>query len=60
MTRSTFAIPILFALLSLAGLVIALTGDGWRDLVSWAALSVPILGVLWAAIRHPNAKDLSR
>lgn len=60
MIRSTFAIPVLLALLSLAGLVTALTGDGWRDLFSSAALSAPLLGVLWAATRRFFAKDPSR
>lgn len=49
MTRSTFALPAAIALLSFAGLVIALTGDGWRDALSWAALSAPLIGVTWAA-----------
>lgn len=54
MIRSTFAIPVAIALLSLAGLVIALTGDGWRDALSWAALSVPVIAVGWAAARRPS------
>lgn len=49
MIRSTFALPIVLALLSLAGLVIALSGDGWPDTLSWGALSAPILVVIWAA-----------
>jgi hypothetical protein len=48
MTRSTFALPVAIALLSLLGLILALTGDGWRDLLSWAGLSAPALAVLWA------------
>lgn len=51
MIRSTFRIPALIALLSLAGLVIALTGENWRDTLSWAALSAPVLAVIWAAAR---------
>ncbi|WP_300973786.1 hypothetical protein [Sphingomonas sp. LHG3406-1] len=57
MTRPTFAIPALLALLSLAGLVVALTGEGWRDLVSWAALSAPLIAVIWAATRVAHRKD---
>lgn len=49
MTRSTFALPAVLALLSLAGLIIALTGEGLRDILSWAALSAPVLTVIWAA-----------
>ena len=48
MTRSTFTLPALIALLSLAGLVLALTGEGWRDGLSWAALSAPLLAIAWA------------
>ena len=48
MTRSTFALPILIALASLAGLVSALTGDGWRDWIAWAGLLVPVAAVGWA------------
>lgn len=54
MTRSTFAVPIALALLSLAGLVLALTGDGWRDALAWAALSVPAIAVGWAAARRSS------
>ena len=52
MIRSTFAIPVMLALLSLLGLVVALTGDGWRDTLSWAALAAPLLAVLWAVTRR--------
>lgn len=60
MTRSTFLIPALLALVSLAGLVIALTGEGWRDLLSWAALSAPLAAVLWAIARPSSSKDFSK
>lgn len=43
-----FALPLLIAVLSLVGLVAALTGDGWRDAASWAALAVPVAAVAWA------------
>ncbi|KTE30418.1 MULTISPECIES: hypothetical protein [unclassified Sphingopyxis] len=46
--RSIFRVPLLLALISIAGLVVALTGDGWRDGASWAALAIPILAVGWA------------
>lgn len=49
MTRSTFALPALIALSTVIGLVVALTGDGWRDWTSWAALAVPLLAIGWAA-----------
>lgn len=49
MTRSTFALPALIALATVVGLVIALTGNGWRDWMSWIALCVPLVAIGWAA-----------
>ncbi len=45
---AVFAAPTAIALLSLVGLVSALTGDGLRDLVSWLALAVPVAAAAWA------------
>lgn len=45
---SIFAVPIAIALLSIVGLVSALTGNGLRDALSWAALAVPVATVAWA------------
>jgi hypothetical protein len=47
--RSTFALPLLLAALTLVGLVIALTGEGWRDALAWATLGAPLIAVCWAA-----------
>lgn len=46
--RAIFAVPLLLAVASLVGLVVALTGDGLRDAAAWAALSIPVLAVGWA------------
>jgi len=46
--RAIFALPLAIGLLSLVGLVSALTGDGWRDVLSWAALAVPVIATAWA------------
>ncbi|MDV3455632.1 hypothetical protein RZN05_01445 [Sphingomonas sp. HF-S4] len=43
-----FAIPLAIAVLSSVALVVALTGDGWRDMLSWIGLAVPVLAVGWA------------
>ncbi|QJQ33288.1 hypothetical protein GV829_13280 [Sphingomonas lacunae] len=43
-----FGWPLLILVTGLAGLVIALTGDGWRDVAAWIALSVPVLAVIRA------------
>lgn len=47
MTR-VFLMPALVALVTCVGLVSALTGDGWRDGLSWAALAVPVAAAGWA------------
>lgn len=58
MIRSTFALPVVIALVSLFGLVGALTGDGVRDALSWAALAMPILAVGWAMRpRRPSPRS---
>jgi hypothetical protein len=49
--RTIFAWPLTIFLLGLFGLVSALTGDGWRDGLSWLALGAPIAALLWAR-RH--------
>lgn len=43
-----FAIPLAIAVVSLVGLVSALTGDGLRDQISWVALAIPVAAVVWA------------
>ena len=47
-----FRIPLLLAILSLTGLVLGLTGEGWRDWASWALLCVPITAALGAWLRR--------
>lgn len=47
-----FLVPVLIALFSLIGLVSALTGDGLRDVLSWAGLAVPLLAIAWAWLRR--------
>ncbi|TXC70328.1 hypothetical protein FSB78_04750 [Sphingomonas ginsenosidivorax] len=46
--RAIFAAPLVIAALTIVALIAALTGDGWRDALSWAGLAVPILTVAWA------------
>lgn len=43
-----FAAPLVIGVLSSAALVLALTGDGWRDALAWGGLAVPVLSVFWA------------
>ena len=37
-----FAHPALLAALGLTGLILGLTGDGWRDVMSWVLAGLPI------------------
>ncbi|WP_242139576.1 MULTISPECIES: hypothetical protein [unclassified Sphingomonas] len=46
--RSTFALPTLIALGTVAGLIAALTGSGWRDAAAWIGLGIPVASVGWA------------
>lgn len=48
MIRRVWTFPALLALLTLAGLIAALTGDGWRDALAWVALAAPVLVTLRA------------
>lgn len=41
--RAIWAMPILLGVLTVVGLLVALVGDGVWDLVSVAALAVPVL-----------------
>lgn len=59
MIRSTFMLPAGIAAASVLGLVIALTGDGWRDAVSWISLALPIAAVCWALRRSARARRSS-
>jgi hypothetical protein len=38
--------PLLIALLSIAGLVAALVGDGIWDIFSWLALGIPVIIII--------------
>ena len=46
--RAIFAWPLAIFLLGIVGLVSALTGDGWRDGLSWLALAAPVVALAWA------------
>jgi cyanate permease len=46
--RAIFAWPAAISLLGIIGLVSALTGDGWRDGLSWLALGAPVAVLAWA------------
>ena len=48
-----FASPLLVAVLTLAGLLLGLTGDGARDVLSWLMLGA-VPGVIAAACLRPK------
>lgn len=50
-----FRWPLLMALANAVGLVAALTGDGWWDLVSWATLGFTLVVIVlaWRGWRAP-------
>lgn len=48
----TLHVPALVAAAGLAGLWLALTGDGWRDHVAAAALGLPLSLALRAFVRR--------
>jgi hypothetical protein len=43
----TWASPIALAVISAAGLIAGLVGDGVLDAVSWVGLGLPVLACLW-------------
>jgi hypothetical protein len=60
MIRSTFAFPAIIAGLTLIGLIVALTGDGAPDVLSWFALALPIVALGWAYSRRTQFKPKSK
>lgn len=54
-----FAAPAVIAMLSLFGLIVALTGDGSRDAVSWIGLAVSVAAVIWTRRTRPSAPPMA-
>jgi len=52
MRQSTFAIPVLLAVLGAAGLFAALLGDGGWDALAWLGLGLPALLGSWPLLRR--------
>ncbi len=46
--RRIFEVPLLLAILTVAGLVLALFGDDLWDALSWVTLAVPLVVAAWA------------
>ena len=52
MRQSTFAIPVLLAVLGAAGLFAALLGDGGWDALAWLGLGLPAVLGIWPLLRR--------
>ena len=50
--RHVWAAPTLIAVLSLAGLVTALLGDGIEDWIGWGGLALPLAAIVWSQLRR--------
>jgi len=48
--------PLILAVLSLIGLLSALTGDGVWDLLSWMTLGIPVVVMVWFLSRSGKVK----
>ena len=45
--RQIFLAPLILGIITTGGLIFALVGDGWWDVVSWLALTIPIAVTAW-------------
>lgn len=55
--RQLWGAPILLALLTLIGLVSALTGEGGLHYwLSWLLLALPVVVSIWHALRPPKTR----
>ncbi|QHI99049.1 hypothetical protein GT347_14285 [Xylophilus rhododendri] len=53
--------PLAMGLLSLVGLLTGLVFDGWGDVLSWIALAIPVLVMLWFGwLRRPGPEHRQR
>jgi hypothetical protein len=58
--RAIWGMPIVLGILTVAGLLVALVGDGVWDLVSVAALAVPVLVGCWFAFKPARSPHQDR
>jgi hypothetical protein len=56
----TYVLPLVIAVLSTAGLLFALMGDGVWDWMSWLALGFPVAIGLWFATRRKDPRSARR
>lgn len=62
--KSTFwkvwGIPVVIGILSGIGLLSALTGDGFYDLISWLTLGLPVIITIWFLVKMKDRKNPGR
>lgn len=51
-TGRIFLWPLVLGVATLAGLILGLTGDGWRDIAAWLLLGLCPLVILGALLRR--------
>jgi uncharacterized membrane protein YkvI len=56
--RQIWGMPVVLGLLTIVGLLVALLGDGIWDLVSVAALAVPVLVGCWHAFKPSQSPHI--
>ncbi|MDP4538346.1 hypothetical protein Q9K01_01720 [Qipengyuania sp. DY56-A-20] len=59
-TARIFLWPLALAVATLAGLVLGLTGDGWRDIAAWVLLGLTPLAIFRAMLRRQPDSSFSR
>ena len=53
-----WGIPVLIGICSATGLLSALTGDGFLDLLSWITLGVPVTLTVWYLVRTKKKSNI--
>ncbi len=51
--RQFWFMPVSLLLLSTMGLLSALLGDGWWDVMSWGTLGYAVVVILWYVLKPP-------
>ena len=49
--RRVYLMPVLVAVFTASGLTLALLGDNLWDALSWLALAIPVVTVIWIFLR---------
>ncbi len=51
--RQIWFMPVALLLLSTMGLLFALLGDAWWDVMSWGTLGYAVFVILWYVLKSP-------